>query len=447
MDRRKYLAHFMILFSGTAAAQLVNLASYPFLARLYTPADFGVFAMFVAVAAVPGAIACGRFDLAVPIAPHFGRHAVLWLCIAISSAIGLLSTAGATLYWHIASPGMSYVMPLLIGLCVFLTGFTAASSLYLMRHDMYRVSSASLLVRTGATVLVQIGLAFLWRTPLSLVLGFMTGFAAQAAMLGWAIWAHIPPKGVRWPHMRAMFRRYRRQVSVDIPSTFIAAISLNLMTYLLSIRYGQRTVGFYSLGNRMAIMPLQLFNDALSQVFFQKAARSQEQNGHFWNEMKFNLLTSTLLSGGVLVGIWLFARPFITLYLGPDWAPAADILMILAPMLAVRSTCMSIATAVFVLNRPQWLLGHNIANVLTLALSFAIAEFAGLSLLAFLYLASAMLMFEYGLFAALLVWASRPKRSRHDVSASRTARACPAPGSPATNNGASRDHRREASDQ
>ena len=413
MDRRAYLNHFAVLFSGTAAAQLANLASYPLLARLYTPTDFGIFAMFVAISAIPAAIACGRFDLAVPTAPSAGRFAIMWLCMLIAAAMGLLSAIGSGLYWWVAAPeGAHPSMPLLLGLCVFLTGFCAAASLYLMRHDRYRMNSASLLMRTGTTVLVQIALAFVWRHPLSLIVGFTAGLGAQALLLAWTIRRYVPIGPARPSQMKAMFRRFRRQVTVDIPSTLIAAFSANLLTFIILILYGEHVLGFYSLGQRIAIMPLQLFNDALSQVFFQKAARSQERVGHFWNEMKFNLLVSGLLSAGVLIGIWLFARPFITLYLGPDWEPAADILLVLAPMLAVRSLCMSVASAVFVLKRAHWLFGHNIANAAALGAAFLAARAADLTLHPFLMVTAGLLVAEYGIFAALLAWKSRSDARR-----------------------------------
>jgi lipopolysaccharide exporter len=407
MDRRQYLRHFMVLFTGTAAAQLMNLASYPFLARLYTPADFGIFATFVAVSAIPGAIACGRFDLAVPTAPSMGRFAILWLCVIIATGMGVLSAAGGAIYWSVIEGVADPLRPLLLGLCVFFTGFCAASSLYLMRHDWYRVNSASLLARTGAVVLLQIGLAFVWRHPLSLIIGFTVGFGVQALIFAWTVWRHIPPGPPRPRQMRAMFRRYRSQVAVDIPSTFVAALSLNLLTFMLAVLYGQYTVGLYALGSRIAIMPLQLFNDSLSQVFFQKAATAQRERGHFWPEMKFNLLTSGILSIGVLAAIWLFAHPFIRIFLGVEWVPAADILVVLAPMLAVRSLCMSVATTVFVLKRAHWLFVHNIANASTLGIAFLGAQLWDLGVMPFLYLAVALLIVEYAVFALFLALKAR----------------------------------------
>ena len=114
-----------------------------------------------------------------------------------------------------------------------------------------------------------------------------------------------------------------------------------------------------------------------------------------------------MLSIGVLGGIWLLARPFIVLYLGEGWLPAADMLLILAPMLAMRSLCMSIATTVFVLRRPQWLLWHNIANSVAQGGAFAAAWASGMGVTAFLGLAAGLLFAEYLVFAAVLIETAR----------------------------------------
>lgn len=408
MDRRTYLKHFMILLGGNSAAQAANLLSYPFLARLYSPEAFGHFAMFVAAAAIPSAIACGRFDLAIPTAPKAGRFGIFWLCILVSAGLGLLAAPISLLYWWFnATGGDLILLPLLLGLCVFLTGACSAMTYFLMRHDRFRTSSFSIVVRTGSAVACQLALALVAKTGISLILGFAFGLVAQALYLV-TVYARTtgkPPFRIR--DVRAMFQRFRKQVTVDIPSTLIAAVSLNLITFLLAAFFSQRIVGFYSIGNRLAIMPLQLFNDALGQTFFQKAARAREAKRHFWDEMKFALLTSGMLSLGVLAGILLFARPFVILYLGREWAPAADMLVILAPMLAIRSLTMSIATTVFVMRSAHWLLFHNIANVGATLAAYGIGVLLDLGPLAFLGIAALFIGLEYTAFALFLIWSSR----------------------------------------
>src|SRR3954452_12076156 len=136
--------------------------------------------------------------------------------------------------------------------------------------------------------------------------------------------------------MLALFRRYRRQVAVDIPGTVIAIGSLNMPTFVIAAIYGQRIVGYYGFAQRIALLPLQLFNDSLSQVFFQKAARARERTGHFWPELRFNLIAMSLVAVATMTGIWVLARPVIDLYLGRQWTPVATMLMVLAPMLGIR---------------------------------------------------------------------------------------------------------------
>ena len=407
MNKREYLNHFSVLFSGTAAAQLINLFSYPFLARLYSPAEFGTFALFIAISALPAALACGRFDLAIPIAPKHARSSIFWLCILVSIAVGTASAIGGGVYQLVFGVWSDSLLPVLLGLCVGLTGLCLAATLHLLRHDHYRASSSSIVVRTAATVLTQIALAFVEPDSRSLIIGFVLGIAAQAVMLSLIIARQASPGPPRMDRMRAMARRFKRQVMVDIPSTSVAVLSLNLLTFCLSTLYGQAVVGLYSLGHRIAVMPIQLFNDALSQVFFQKAAQAQRDRGQFWSEMRFTLILSAMLGVGTVVAIWLFARPFVIAYLGQGWEPAATMLIILAPMVALRSVTGVIQTAAFILQRTRWLLVHNVANVVAIAAAFGAAAMLQLGAMEFLALAAFLMSLEYFVFALFLIVAAR----------------------------------------
>jgi len=406
LDRRQYFRQFLALFTGTAAAQVFNLASYPLLSRIYSPAEFGLFGTFIAASAIPGAIACGRFELAIATAPHSGRRAMLWLCWSIALMVALVATVLVSVYWwRTDTPALGLLAPLLF-LAVVLTGVTNSATMYLMRHDSFRFASAGVVVRTATTVIVQVALALAWHSPSGLIVGFCCGLAVQATL---AVWVSARGYGIGRPRaaaMLAMFRRFRAQVSVDIPGSLLAALSMNLIPFFLQFLYGIGAVGFYSLGQRIAILPLQLFNDSLSQVYFQRAARAREQRGEFWSEFRFTLLWSGLISVAILVGLVLLAKPVVAFYLGAKWDVAGTILVILAPMLAIRSVTMSLATTVFVLRRPAWLLYHNMASVAAMALAFGLAWGTGAGLQRFLGLLALLQGAEFAAFCAILGWAA-----------------------------------------
>lgn len=407
MDRRRYLRHFIELLTGTAAAQLITFALYPLLGRLYRPEDFGVLALFTTASAILGAVACARYDIALPIARRSARFAVFWLCVILSLAIGIVSGLGGALYWHLREAAVTPVLPWLLGLSVFLTGFCTASTLFLLRHDRYRTTSGSIVIRILGAALVQILMAFVWGGGTGLVVGYCAGLLLQGLMLAAAMRTVTQWRAPRLAQMAAVTRRYGRQAVIDIPSVLLAVISTNILNALLLVLYDERTVGMYSLANRIAFVPFQTFNDALSRVFFQKAARAREETGGFWREMKFNLVVSGVLSVAILIAIALFARPFIPFFLGEVWRPAASILIILAPMLAMTSLVNSVGTAVFVLGRGHWRLAHNVAMVSLHVVAFGAAWALSLSLEAYLILVSVLLTLELGVYLVLLAAAAR----------------------------------------
>ena len=406
MDRRQYLKHFAMLFSGTVASQILNLASYPLLARIYSPAAFGAFATFVAATAIPSSVACLRFDLAVPTAPNWGRFAILWLCTFSSAAAGIICVLGSAAYWLIAEGSFNPWLPLLFGIAIFATGFCLAATLYLMRHDQYRSTSVSAVARTGGTALIQLGFGVLSPTSFTLIFGYVLGSLVQGIVLAWSMWRHVRPRRPRRSHMLVLFRRYRRQVAVDIPGTLLAIGSMNMPTFVIAALFGQRIVGYYGFAQRIAILPLQLFNDSLSQVFFQKAAKAHEESGHFWPELRFNLAATGLVSLGTVAGIWLLAKPVVALYLGAQWLPVATMLIVLAPMLGIRSVAYSITPSIFVLRRVHWRLAHFVIEGILHALCYAAAIFQGLNAIQYLMLVSLLFALEWLRFLIQMVVAA-----------------------------------------
>lgn len=407
MNKRGFLGHFGTVLTGTVLAQAINFLSYPFIARIYSPADFGVFALFLTAASVPGVISAWRFDLVIPTVSRIGYVAAYWLCIGLSLVSGIAAGAASALFSLISSSGWGSLFPMLVGLAVSFTGICAASTMYLLRQDGYRTTSAGIVTRTAVVVWAQISLAFWWRDANGLIIGYCLGFAAQVFVLVVAAERTLPAKLPRLRHLLAIFYRYRKQVAIDVPSTIIGALSLNLMAPLLILLFGNSIAGIYALAVRVAIIPMQVFNDALSQVFFQKAARAQNIRGNFWPEFKFSLLTSGMISLVVVIGIYLFAEPFVRFYLGSAWAQSGTVLTILAPMVGLSSVCMSLATSVFVLKRVHWLLFLNLATAGAQLLAFGISQALGLELNAFLTLTATVMGATYSIFILCLVRAVR----------------------------------------
>lgn len=380
MDRRLFLRQVGVLVSGTAVAQLVYLAGYPLLTRLYSDEEFGAFAIFMSVVAIVGAVSAGRFDLIVQSVKDQERFAVYALSQVVNGVVALLSMIGLVAYALLGGEALGPDRALLLGLAIFLTGFCSASSLFLVRQERYRLSSQAVVARALFTVVPQILLFYVYPSAQGLILGFCIGFGAQALLLVWGI-----SKADRWRRPRprqlvAVFRRHYRQRLIDVPGTILGAIVLNALNFFILALYTAGLVGQYSLAFRVAVMPLALFSSSLSEVFYQKATASYRRTGTFWTELRFNLVASSAMAIAIFVPLTLLAKPVFAILFGAAWLPAAQMLIYLAPMLAIRFVCLSIQNTPLVIGRVQWLLWNNVALLIAMGLAYLAAEILSLSI-------------------------------------------------------------------
>src|SRR5689334_14069813 len=92
----------LTLLTGGALAQALPLLLGPWLTRLYSPQEFGLYHLFAAVAANIAVVACARYEFALPMAADAReadalRLLGLMLLGAVTLACGVIAGAWAML--------------------------------------------------------------------------------------------------------------------------------------------------------------------------------------------------------------------------------------------------------------------------------------------------------------------------------------------------------------
>lgn len=65
LPRSPYARNVITLMTGTGLAQAIPVAISPILTRLYSPEDFGVFALYLATVSIVSVLVTGRYELAI----------------------------------------------------------------------------------------------------------------------------------------------------------------------------------------------------------------------------------------------------------------------------------------------------------------------------------------------------------------------------------------------
>lgn len=393
MNYRLYFYQVGLLFGATAIAQAINFAAYPLLSRTYDSTDFGLFSIFVSGVSVLGPLAAGRFDVVVQAAPYPRRHAALSLATAISVPVAIAS--GIAYAFVGPEVGMPHALAgALFGLAIFLTAYTVSSTAFLVKHEAYRANGRAIVTRSAMTAGPQIALFFVLPDQRGLTLGFCLGLLAQALLL------HLtarklglrPSRGLR---LKALVSRYRQYPLYDVPSTFLSTFTLYAANFFLFDLYGPNETGYFAFAFRLAGLPMALLASSMSEVFFQKAAKSFHAHGTFWKPFRVNLLVAGGLAFVIMVATILLARVAVGFYLGRHWDMVATVLIILAPMMAGRFLFVAVASAPLVTGRTSFLLASNATLAAATLLVYLVARATKLGFTEYLTVASLVIATLY----------------------------------------------------
>jgi O-antigen/teichoic acid export membrane protein len=385
MDIRIYINHLLIIMSGTFLGQLVNYASYPMISRLYTAEDFGVFSIILSTSAVLGALTCFRFDILIQSCSDVLKESMFSLSILINVAFSLLVMMVLLVLNYISDDTVPLFFVFSIVFITFLTGFTNSSTQYCLKTENYKLYSQSTFFRSLLTAVPQVLLFYFIPSFKGLVIGFLLGYAFQSLFLFSYIYFKLKFKFISdFVKLKLiLFKNFKKQL-VDILSQLISLISIHCLNFLLLYLYTSEDVGYYSLGFRLASVPLLLISAAFSNVFFQKASNSFNKTGLFGNEFMFNLKWSSLFSLIIFIPVLFFIEPLIIFYLGKSWIFSGEIIIAILPFLAIKFIYSSVGSTPLVIKKPKLLLIYNFMLFTGIMISFFLAIKQNLDIISFL---------------------------------------------------------------
>ena len=281
------------LVIGTASAQILVALAYPLLTRLYTPADYGVAALFVSILAILEATACLRYELAIVLpednveaANVFGLSLLATLFTALLT-IPLIVFGGELFAVHLvkAPDLMAYLWCVPIGALA--VGMFSAQNYWNSRGHHFGRLAVRRITQAVVMVGVQLGAAYVgWATSGSLIWGTLAGYLSATLILTVQIWRDdhaLFRKAIHFRKLGEVAVRYRKFPLYTIWASLLNSISWQLPGFLLGTFFSPAVVGYYALGNRVLRVPMNLVGAAMAQTFFPRAAEAAEvHHNTFW---------------------------------------------------------------------------------------------------------------------------------------------------------------------
>lgn len=407
------------LVGGTGAAQLIVIATSPIITRLYTPSDYGVYSVAVAILIIT-AVTCLKYELAIPL-PHDDVDAANVVGVALLANLAMSAATALVLLvlgpWLLAQLGAAELGPyiMLLALAQLGSGVVTTFTYWAIRTKEFKAIAGNRITQSGTLVAVQIGLGVAGLGAAGLVIGTVAGsIAGSTRLVRSAFRTHADAlRRMSRAGVVAAAKQYRRFPIFSTWSTLLAHLGVRAPLILLVAFYGPAIGGQYALAERITQLPLNLVAGAVGQVFVADASRvARSQPGdlrRLFRRTTWNLARVAVLPA-VVVAI---TAPFVIgLVFGPDWELAGQFVSLMVPMYFAAFVMTATGDVLYILERQELHLMREVLRITLLGGSVVVAALVGLPPLGVVAAFSAAGCVMYVLYGAISWWAIVTYRPR-----------------------------------
>jgi O-antigen/teichoic acid export membrane protein len=334
--KSEFNRNILTLMTGTTIAQAIPIAISPILTRIYTPEDFGIFAIFLAITLIIGSIANGRYELAIMV-PKKDEDAIniFALGFIITTFISLLLLVLILIFqkyffFFLKNEEIGlwlYFIPI----SVFFFGIFNILNYFNNRKKNYKDISNANILKSIIAAIMQLLIGFIQQGATGLISGqIISQFFANTKLFKNIIKDKKLISKITKKKILALAKRYKNFPKYSMPSGLLNIVSLQVPVFLLGAFFNTAIVGFYSLSYRFISLPMSIIGSSIGQVFFQKCSEFKNDKKAlkkitletYKKLFKIGILPFSIIT---VFGDYIFAFVF-----GKDWIAAGEYSQILA---------------------------------------------------------------------------------------------------------------------
>ena len=328
-DLRRSAVHGTVAIGGAQAVKFaVQLLSVVILARLLAPADFGLFAMLMPLAAfvmMLQDIGLSQAVVASGDLTHEQTSAMFWINAGLSLLLAILFALCAPLIALFFGEPKLVAPALALAGTVLVSGLATQHFAWLSKSLRFgtiaMIDVASTLSGFVAAVVIALVAPGIWALVASVLVAMAAGLVGAWTTARW-----MPGRPAPYAEVRELLR-LGAGLSTFTLSNFFAR---NLDNIMIGRWVGAVQLGFYDRAYKLLLFPLQQINNPIGRVMVPVLARLNDEPHRYRHAYRRTLRLMLLFTVPGVAFMLMFAKPLIVLLMGERWAPAAAIFTWLA---------------------------------------------------------------------------------------------------------------------
>jgi O-antigen/teichoic acid export membrane protein len=391
----EYKSNISILVIGRLLGQSLPILLTPILARLYSPEEYGIFAVYNTFVTIVSMAVNGRYCLAILLPRKDQRAKGLFYLSSILTLVFSLIIFIVLWIWggnifSILNAEMLSKYSIVIAINIIAISLQEILFYYALRKKKYKLISLDVIVYGFLLVILRVVMGYWGYSNVGLFVSYAIAYSESSLFLFLGLGLH---KKLRKPqiNIRKLAKRYSKFPKFSLWADGLHLFSSMLPNTLFNKSFGSQSAGYYSMSNSILGSPIWLITVSIRDVFSQEATSRYRNNKDitslFWKTAK----VSFFLGFVPFLLIYLFAPIVFPVILGPGWGPVVGYVKIFSVMYFAKFVVNPVSHIPNVIGK-QWI---NIIFQGMLLLSLVVAFFVGNELDVFLVLWSLFTTFSY----------------------------------------------------
>ena len=329
--KSEFTLNVLTLMTGTTLAQAIPIAVSPILTRIYTPEDFGLFALFIAITGIFGSFVNGRYELAIML-PKKDEDAIN------IAALGIILTTVISIFLFIIilifddkisdlleSTEIRFWL-YFVPLSVFLTGFWNVLNYFNIRKKQYLDISKAIILKAIILSTLQVAIGFIKNGATGLISGQLVSqlFANTKLFLN-VIKDKALLSKISKLKIIALAKKYKDFPKYNAPAAFSDTTALQLPSILLPKLYGLGNSGFFFLAHKIIAMPSGLIGKSISQVFFQEISEKKNKKLKCWPLFIKTIKRLLFIGAPISILIAILGPDLFEIVFGEEWRISGEV--------------------------------------------------------------------------------------------------------------------------
>jgi polysaccharide transporter, PST family len=359
------------MVSAAALAFSAQAVSTVLLARLLTPADFGVVTMVTTFSMLLMSFGINGFEEAVIQRVDINRlHAsnLFWINCGVGFVLMIGFAAAGSLLAHLYRNPLVTGVAIAVSPAMFLASTSVVHVALLKRAMRFTATSTNDVVGRVVNTAVAVLLALRGWGYFALVAGIVAQ-VLSVAVGAWCLCRWIPGRPRRGVGTRAMLK-----FAANVNGGYIANyFTRNFDNLLVGWKFNAGALGFYKKAYDLFALTASQLTAPLHNVALAALSRTQDDPARLKRYLLNSLGIIAFIGMAVGADLTLVGRDLVRLVLGPKWAESGRIFEMLAPGIGMMLLYSTVCWIPFSIGKPgrwlRWTLVESPATVLAFVIA------------------------------------------------------------------------------